>query len=70
MQVLRPHPTRDRDLCRFHADDYVAFLRSVTADETQQNQIRALKRFNAARPMRRVPLAAAIIISSCRFRSV
>ncbi|TVU08005.1 hypothetical protein EJB05_41387 [Eragrostis curvula] len=45
MQVLRPHPARDRDLCRFHADDYVAFLRSVTP-ETQQDQIRALKRFN------------------------
>ncbi|CAN6194687.1 unnamed protein product [Urochloa humidicola] len=45
MQVFRPHPARDRDLCRFHADDYVAFLRSVTP-ETQQDQIRALKRFN------------------------
>uniref|UniRef100_A0A0E0E377 histone deacetylase n=1 Tax=Oryza meridionalis TaxID=40149 RepID=A0A0E0E377_9ORYZ len=45
MQVLKPHPARDRDLCRFHADDYVAFLRSVTP-ETQQDQIRALKRFN------------------------
>ncbi|KAL6604585.1 hypothetical protein ACP70R_043012 [Stipagrostis hirtigluma subsp. patula] len=45
MQVLRPHPARDRDLCRFHADDYVHFLRSVTP-ETQQDQIRALKRFN------------------------
>jgi histone deacetylase 1/2 len=45
MQVLRPHPARDRDLCRFHADDYVSFLRSVTP-ETQQDQIRALKRFN------------------------
>ncbi|VAI45502.1 unnamed protein product [Triticum turgidum subsp. durum] len=22
MQVLRPNPARDRDLCRFHADDY------------------------------------------------
>ncbi|KAM0923186.1 hypothetical protein ACQ4PT_005739 [Festuca glaucescens] len=45
MQVLKPHPARDRDLCRFHADDYVSFLRSVTP-ETQQDQIRALKRFN------------------------
>ena len=45
MQVYRPNPARDRDLCRFHADDYVAFLRSVTP-ETQQDQIRALKRFN------------------------
>ncbi|VAI57080.1 unnamed protein product [Triticum turgidum subsp. durum] len=45
MQVLRPNPARDRDLCRFHADDYISFLRSVTP-ETQQDQIRALKRFN------------------------
>jgi histone deacetylase 1/2 len=45
MQVFKPQPARDRDLCRFHADDYIAFLRSVTP-ETQQDQIRALKRFN------------------------
>ncbi|CAL9067399.1 unnamed protein product [Musa banksii] len=45
MQVYKPNPARDRDLCRFHADDYVAFLRSISP-ETQQDQIRALKRFN------------------------
>ncbi|KAK3412888.1 hypothetical protein EUGRSUZ_I01553 [Eucalyptus grandis] len=45
MQVLKPVPARDRDLCRFHADDYVAFLRSITP-ETQQDQLRQLKRFN------------------------
>ncbi|KAL3701726.1 hypothetical protein R1sor_019748 [Riccia sorocarpa] len=45
MEVLRPYPARDRDLCRFHADDYVAFLRAVTP-ETQHEQARALKRFN------------------------
>ncbi|CAA7395300.1 unnamed protein product [Spirodela intermedia] len=45
MQVFKPCPARDRDLCRFHADDYVAFLRSISP-ETQQDQIRALKRFN------------------------
>ncbi|XP_010266328.1 PREDICTED: histone deacetylase 19 isoform X2 [Nelumbo nucifera] len=45
MQVLKPFPARDRDLCRFHADDYVAFLRNITP-ETQQDQIRQLKRFN------------------------
>uniref|UniRef100_A0A0D9VDQ1 histone deacetylase n=1 Tax=Leersia perrieri TaxID=77586 RepID=A0A0D9VDQ1_9ORYZ len=45
MQVLRPHPARDRDLTRFHSDDYVAFLRSVTP-ETQLDQIRSLRRFN------------------------
>uniref|UniRef100_A0A0E0JXB0 Histone deacetylase n=1 Tax=Oryza punctata TaxID=4537 RepID=A0A0E0JXB0_ORYPU len=45
MQVLRPLPARDRDLCRFHSDDYVAFLRTVTP-ETQFDQIRSLRRFN------------------------
>lgn len=45
MQVLKPVPARDRDLCRFHADDYVSFLRSI-APETQQDQLRQLKRFN------------------------
>lgn len=45
MEVLRPYPARDRDLCRFHADDYVAFLRAVTP-ETQHEQVRQLKRFN------------------------
>ncbi|EOX98965.1 Histone deacetylase 1 isoform 5 [Theobroma cacao] len=45
MQVHKPFPARDRDLCRFHADDYVNFLRSITP-ETQQDQLRQLKRFN------------------------
>ncbi|KAH9552486.1 hypothetical protein CY35_09G069300 [Sphagnum magellanicum] len=45
MEVLRPYPARDRDLCRFHAEDYVAFLREVTPD-TQHEQLRALKLFN------------------------
>ncbi|XP_020599383.1 histone deacetylase 19-like [Phalaenopsis equestris] len=45
MQVFRPIPARERDLCRFHSDEYVSFLRKVTP-ETKQDQIRALKRFN------------------------
>ncbi|MBA0799025.1 hypothetical protein Gohar_009561 [Gossypium harknessii] len=45
MQVHKPVPARDRDLCRFHADDYVNFLHNVTP-ETQQDQLRQLKRFN------------------------
>ncbi|KAL5981432.1 Homeobox protein HD-1 [Asimina triloba] len=45
LNVLKPVPARDRDLCRFHADDYIGFLRNVTPD-TQQDQMRALKRFN------------------------
>ncbi|BAF08198.1 histone deacetylase 3 [Oryza sativa Japonica Group] len=45
MEVLRPLPARGIDLCRFHSDDYVAFLRAVTP-ETQLGQVRALRRFN------------------------
>lgn len=45
MHVLKPIPARDKDLCRFHADDYVSFLRGITP-ETQQDQARQLKRFN------------------------
>ncbi|KAK3003775.1 hypothetical protein RJ639_019700, partial [Escallonia herrerae] len=45
MHVLKPIPAREKDLCRFHADDYVAFLRGITP-EMQQDQLRQLKRFN------------------------
>ncbi|XP_002963181.2 histone deacetylase 19 [Selaginella moellendorffii] len=45
LEVLKPLPAKDRDLCRFHADDYVAFLRVITP-ETQHEHLRALKRFN------------------------
>jgi histone deacetylase 1/2 len=45
MQVVKPTAAKDRDLCEFHADDYVAFLRGITP-ETQQDQLRQLKRFN------------------------
>ncbi|KAK1431561.1 hypothetical protein QVD17_08021 [Tagetes erecta] len=45
MHVVKPVPARDKDLCRFHADDYVSFLKSITP-ETQQEQLRELKRFN------------------------
>ncbi|XP_057863688.2 histone deacetylase 19 isoform X1 [Cryptomeria japonica] len=45
MEVVKPYPARDRDLCQFHADDYVAFLRGITP-ETMQDQAKALERFN------------------------
>ncbi|XP_022853055.1 histone deacetylase 19-like, partial [Olea europaea var. sylvestris] len=45
MTVLRPNPARERDICRFHADDYVKFLKMVTP-ETQQNYMMQLRRFN------------------------
>ncbi|CAI8587206.1 unnamed protein product [Vicia faba] len=44
-EVIKPTAAKDRDLCKFHADDYVAFLRGITP-ETQQDQLRQLKRFN------------------------
>ncbi|KAK2981676.1 hypothetical protein RJ640_010446 [Escallonia rubra] len=45
MQVLKPMPAKEKDLCRFHADDYVKFLRRITP-ESQQDQLSQLKRFN------------------------
>ncbi|KAK4477791.1 hypothetical protein RD792_017053 [Penstemon davidsonii] len=45
MHVLKPNPAREKDLCRFHADDYVYFLRRVTPD-SQQELLKHLKRFN------------------------
>ncbi|KAL2553132.1 Histone deacetylase 19 [Forsythia ovata] len=45
MNVLKPHPAREKDLCRFHADDYVKFLKTVTPD-TQQDNMMQLRRFN------------------------
>ena len=29
MEMFRPYLAHDDDLCRFHADDYISFLRSV-----------------------------------------
>eukprot|EP00250_Pteridium_aquilinum_P010413 c19368_g1_i1 orf=1202-2872(+) len=45
MDMFRPQLAQDNDLCRFHADDYISFLRSVSP-ETQHEQLRILKRFN------------------------
>ncbi|CAL9081379.1 unnamed protein product [Musa acuminata var. zebrina] len=44
MRVLRPIPAHERDFCRFHADDYIAFLR--TADPSVENNPATLRRFN------------------------
>ncbi|KAK9111635.1 hypothetical protein Scep_019154 [Stephania cephalantha] len=49
MSVLKPFPARDRDLCRFHVDDYVSFLRSITpetnrTETTQKRKARVGKR--------------------------
>ncbi|KAH7442599.1 hypothetical protein KP509_03G095800 [Ceratopteris richardii] len=45
MEILKPTPARVSDLCRFHADDYIHFLRSVTP-ENQHELVKQLKRFN------------------------
>ncbi|KAH7434019.1 hypothetical protein KP509_07G097000 [Ceratopteris richardii] len=45
MEMHKPYPARTSDLCRFHADDYINFLKSVTP-ENQHEQLRQLKRFN------------------------
>ncbi|XP_074563122.1 histone deacetylase 19-like [Curcuma longa] len=44
MRVLRPIPASNRDLLRFHADDYIAFLRSANPDRLLDADI--LRRFN------------------------
>lgn len=46
MEVVRPNPAKDRDLCQFHADDYVNFLREVTPETQFEYHARQLKRFN------------------------
>ncbi|GAQ90432.1 Histone deacetylase complex catalytic component RPD3 [Klebsormidium nitens] len=45
MEIFRPFPSRDKDMCRFHADDYVDFLKMVTP-ENQHENLKMLKRFN------------------------
>ncbi|CAI5962175.1 unnamed protein product [Closterium sp. NIES-64] len=45
LEIFKPFPARDKDMCRFHSDDYVEFLRTVTP-ENQHEQLRMLKRFN------------------------
>jgi len=45
MEIFKPFPARDKDMCRFHSEDYVEFLRNVTP-ENQLDMVRLLKRFN------------------------
>lgn len=45
MEIFKPFPARDKDMCRFHSEDYVDFLRNVTP-ENQLDMVRLLKRFN------------------------
>ncbi|KAH7427268.1 hypothetical protein KP509_10G036900 [Ceratopteris richardii] len=45
LDIHQPCPARTSDLCRFHADDYVHFLETVTP-ENQHEHMKQLKRFN------------------------
>ncbi|KAL5994407.1 Homeobox protein HD-1 [Asimina triloba] len=45
MRILKPPRAGEKELCRFHADDYVSFLKTVTP-ESQQDIMKQLKRFN------------------------
>ncbi|OQR83687.1 histone deacetylase, partial [Thraustotheca clavata] len=45
MQVFRPRLIGWEDMTRFHSDDYVHFLRSVTPDIVQKN-LQQAQRFN------------------------
>ncbi|CAI9753053.1 unnamed protein product [Fraxinus pennsylvanica] len=45
MTVFKPSPARERDLCKFHAEDYVSILKRITPDK-QQDYLTQLKRFN------------------------
>src|ERR1044072_7505541 len=49
MQINRPFPAGTADISRFHSDDYVDFLASVSPEilnDTTHSRYRQLKRFN------------------------
>ncbi|XP_057442904.1 histone deacetylase 6-like isoform X2 [Lotus japonicus] len=49
MQINRPYPAAVEDICRFHSDDYVDFLASVSPEilsEPTHSHYRQLKRYN------------------------
>ena len=35
-QVYRPYQATERDMCRFHSDDYIQFLSSVSPQNVQE----------------------------------
>ena len=45
MEIYKPFPASERDLRKFHAEDYVEFLRQVSP-ETQHDLLKQLRRFN------------------------
>jgi histone deacetylase 1/2 len=40
MQVLRPHPAGEHDLCRFRADDYISFICPLMPDGPRLSRTR------------------------------
>jgi len=45
MDVFRPQPASEREMTKFHADDYVQFLKMITPGNMHDN-IKQLQRFN------------------------
>jgi histone deacetylase 1/2 len=45
MEVYRPHPASEAEMCKFHSDDYIEFLKRITPDNMHEYH-RQLDRFN------------------------
>jgi len=45
MQIFRPMPAKYDEMCRFHSDEYTAFLREITPDN-MGDRTKQLQRFN------------------------
>jgi len=45
MEIYRPHPANEQEMTKFHADDYVHFLRRISP-ENQKDFFKQLQRFN------------------------
>ena len=49
MEVYRPHPASQQELERFHASDYIDFLKRVTADN-QKEYLHQLQKCQHTKP--------------------
>ena len=45
MDVFRPQPASEREMTKFHSDDYIAFLKMITP-QNMHDHIKQLQRFN------------------------
>ncbi|KAL9644577.1 hypothetical protein ABK040_015316 [Willaertia magna] len=45
LEVYRPHPATEEEMCKFHSDDYVDFLKKATPDNMHEYQ-KQLQSFN------------------------